>query len=143
MSARTFSDRLYGGRHFPQNIIILCVRWYVTYRLSYRDFVETMAEPGVYLAHSTILRWVLRYVPEFVKRWDRHRRPVGCSWQADETYIQIKGIWHYQYRSRQARSNGRFLPERNTGHWCGDDVLAQSACETSQEAAAQDYGRRI
>ena len=103
MSARTFSDRLYGGRHFPQEIIVLCVRWYVTYRLSYRDRVDMMAERGVYVAHSTILRWVLRYVPEFVKRWDRHRRPVGCSWRADETYIQIKGIWHYLYRAVDKR----------------------------------------
>ena len=112
--ARTYRDPLYGGRHFPQDIIVLCVRWYVTYRLSYRDLVEIMAERGVYLAHSTILRWVLRYVPEFVKRWDRHRRPVGCSWRADETYIRIKGNWHYLYRAvdKRGRTVDFYLSER-------------------------------
>ena len=94
---------IYGGRHFPKEIIILCVRWYVTYRLSYRDLVDMMAERGVYVSHSTILRWVLRFIPEFVKRWDRHRRAVGCPWRADETYIPIKGEWHYLYRAVDSR----------------------------------------
>jgi len=60
---------LFCGRHFNYSIIILCVRWYVTYKLSYRDLVEMMAERGVVVSHTTILRWVQRYVPKFEKRW--------------------------------------------------------------------------
>jgi transposase-like protein len=60
-------------------IIELCVRWYITYRLSYRDLVAMMAERGVTVAHSTILRWVTRYVPEYEKPWSRFSRPVGTS----------------------------------------------------------------
>src|SRR6266403_3902475 len=78
-------DRIYRGRVFDGEIIELCVRWYITYRLSYRDLVEMMAERGVQVAHSTILRWVIRYVPEFVKRWSRISKAVGTSWRVDET----------------------------------------------------------
>ena len=58
-----------------------------------------MAERGVQVAHSTILRWVTRYVPEFEKRWNRFKRVVGTSWRVDETYISIKSKWHYLYRA--------------------------------------------
>ncbi len=92
-------DPMYRQRGFDADIIELCVRWYITYRLSYRDLVEMMAERGVDLAHSTILRWVARYVPEFEKRWGRFSKPVGTSWRVDETYISIKGKWHYLYRA--------------------------------------------
>ena len=62
-------DPMYRRRRFQSELIELCVRWYLTYRLSYRDLVEMMAERGVTVSHSTILRWVQRYVPEFEKRW--------------------------------------------------------------------------
>jgi len=84
---------------FDAEIIELCVRWYITYRLSYRDLVAMMAERGVMVAHSTILRWVTRYVPEYEKRWNRFSRPVGTSWRTDETYISIRGKWHHLYRA--------------------------------------------
>jgi transposase-like protein len=51
---------MYHQRAFDADVIQLCVRWYVTYRLSYRDLVEMMAERDVKVAHSTILRWVTR-----------------------------------------------------------------------------------
>jgi transposase-like protein len=70
-------------------LIILCVHWYLRYKLSLRDLVEMMAERGLSLAHTTILRWVQRYTPEFVKRWDRFATPVGQSWRVDETYLKI------------------------------------------------------
>ena len=54
-----------------------------------------MAERGAVLVHTTILRWVQRYVPEFEKRWSRYARPVGGSWRCDETYIRVKGRWTY------------------------------------------------
>jgi hypothetical protein len=58
-------DELFKGRHFDREIIILCVRWYLRFKLSFRDLVEMMAERGVDLAHTTIMRWIQRYVPEF------------------------------------------------------------------------------
>ena len=60
-------DSIYRRRRFDAEIIELCVRWYVTYRLSYRDLVAMMAERGVVVSHTTIHRWVIRYVPEFEK----------------------------------------------------------------------------
>jgi transposase-like protein len=99
------SSTLFKGRHFDSSIIILCVRWYITYKLSYRDLRDMMAERGVKLAHTTILRWVLRYVPEFEKRWNRFARPVGKSWRLDETYIRVRGEWKYLYRAVDKQGN--------------------------------------
>jgi transposase-like protein len=80
-------DPIYRRRRFQSELIELCVRWYLTYRLSYRDLVEMMAERGVSVSHSTILRWVQRYVPEFEKRWNRYARRVHSSWRMDETAV--------------------------------------------------------
>src|SRR6202011_4741232 len=90
---------LFKGRHFDQEIIVLCIRWYLAFKLSSRDLVQMMAERGIALTHTTILRWVQRYVPEFEKRWSRYARPVGDSWRVDETYIKVKGQWVYLYRA--------------------------------------------
>lgn len=92
-------DPMYRRRSFDADIIELCARWYITYRLSYRDLVAMMAERGVEVSHTTILRWVVRYVPEFEKRWNRYARRIGPSWRVDETYISIRGKWHYLYRA--------------------------------------------
>ena len=90
---------LFDGRHFDREIIILCVRWYLRYKLSLRDLVEIMAERGLSLAHTTIVRWVRRYTPGFVKRWNRFATPAGRSWRVDETYMKIRGKWVYLYRA--------------------------------------------
>jgi transposase-like protein len=74
-----------------------CVRWYLRFKLSLRDLVEMMAERGVSLAHTTIMRWVHRYTPEFEKRWRRFAVAVGRVWRVDETYVKIKGEWCYRY----------------------------------------------
>ncbi|MPW23673.1 IS6 family transposase [Paraburkholderia sp. CNPSo 3157] len=92
-------DSLFAGRHFDCDVIILCVRWYLRYKLSLRDLVEMMAERGLSLAHTTTLRWVRRYTPEFVKRWNRFATPAGRSWRVDETYLKIRGKWVYLYRA--------------------------------------------
>jgi transposase-like protein len=70
---------LFSGRHFDREVIILCVRWYLRYKLSFRDWVETMAERGLQLAHTTILRWVRRYAPEFIK--------LGPLWQKGWPFV--------------------------------------------------------
>src|SRR5262249_12673224 len=104
------SRALFKGRHFDQEIIVLCVRWYLSFKLSSRDLGRMMAERGVVLAHTTILRWVQRYVPEFVKRWSRYARDVDGSWRCDETYIKVRGHWTYFIeRSKKADETVDFL----------------------------------
>ena len=70
-------EELFKGRHFDREIVVLCVRWYLSFKLSYRDLVTMMLERGIELAHTTILRWVQHYTPEFEKRWNRYARSVG------------------------------------------------------------------
>jgi len=108
------STTLFKGRHFNHEIIALCVRWYVTYKLSYRDLVEMMAERHVEVAHTTIMRWIQRYVPEFVKRWQPYAQSVGTSWRIDETYIKVKGKWVYLYRGvdKEGQTVDFFLSEQ-------------------------------
>src|SRR5579872_3483709 len=91
--------KLFRGRHFMDEMIVLCVRWYLRYSLSYRDLEEMMAERGVNVDHSTIGRWVLRYAPVLNERLRRHLRRPGGSWRVDETYIRVKGVWTYLYRA--------------------------------------------
>jgi transposase-like protein len=119
-------SRLFKGRHFDQQVIILCVRWYLGYKLSSRDLVEMMGERGIELAHTTILRWVQRYVPEFERRWSRYARTVGGSWRCDETYIKVNGRWTYLYRAvdKQGR-NSRFPAERATRRCCCESILPE------------------
>jgi transposase-like protein len=99
MTERIARDPIYRRRRFQAETIELCVRWYLTYRLSYRDLVEIMAERDVTVSHSTILRWVQRYVPEFEKRWGRYARRVHTSWRMDETAVSVRGGAHYLYRA--------------------------------------------
>lgn len=88
MTAPRNPDLLFQRHHFEQELIILCVRWYISYKLSCRDLTEMMAERGVAVAHTTLLRRTQRYVTAFEKRWMRFARLVGCSWRMDETYIK-------------------------------------------------------
>jgi len=116
MRNRPSKSDLFKGRHFEQEVIILCVRWYLRYKLSYRDLVEMMAERGLPIAHTTILRWVRRYAPEFDKRWSRFATPVGTSWRVDETYVKIRSRWAYLYRAVDASGKTvdfRLSPRRN------------------------------
>jgi hypothetical protein len=68
---------IFKGRHFEREIIILCVRWYLSFRLSFRDLAAMMAERGISVAHSTILRWVQHFTPQFENRWQRFARSVA------------------------------------------------------------------
>jgi transposase-like protein len=99
MSKAIARDAIYRRRRFQAETIELCVRWYISYRLSYRDLVAMMAERGVVVSHTTILRWVMRYVPEFEKRWARYARRVNSSWRVDETSVPVRGTWHYLNRA--------------------------------------------
>tara|TARA_R110002072_G_scaffold222478_4_gene379421 strand:- start:447 stop:1145 length:699 start_codon:yes stop_codon:yes gene_type:complete len=89
----------FSGRHHPSVIILQCVRWYVSYALSYRNIEEMMQERGLHIDHATLNRWVLHYAPLLEQKFRQHKRPVHRSWRMDETYIKIKGKWRYLYRA--------------------------------------------
>ena len=95
---------LFKGRHFDRLLITQAVRWYITYKLSYRDVCSLMAERGVTVVHTTVMRWVIHYVPVFEKRWKKYARPTGSSWRVDETYIRVRGRWTYLYRAVDKQS---------------------------------------
>ncbi len=104
-------------RHFEAEIILLCVRWYLRYALSYRDLEEMMAERGLSVDHTTIDRWVQQYAPEIEKRCRPHLKTTTDSWRVDETYVKVKGVWMYLYRA--VDSQGKTLefllsPTRDT-----------------------------
>ena len=82
---------LFRGRHFQDQIIVLCVRWYLRYSLSYRDVQELMAERGLSVDHTTVWRWVQRYAPILNQRIRREVRHPNRSWRIDETHIRITG----------------------------------------------------
>lgn len=99
MARRIARDPICSGRRFSAETIETCVPWYITYRLSYRDPVAMMAEQGIAVSHTTIMRWVLRYAPEYERRWSRFARSPGSSWRMDETAVAVRGGRHYLYRA--------------------------------------------
>ncbi len=92
-------------RHFQSDIILLCVRWYLRYPLSYRNLSEMMLERGLTVDHTTVYRWVMAYAPQLEKRCRPHLKPTNDSWRVDETYIQVKGEWKYLYRAVDSLGN--------------------------------------
>src|ERR671930_1751652 len=89
----------FKGAHFPPEVILMGVRWYLAYPLSTRHVEELMEERGVEVDHSTINRWVVKYSPLLEEAFHRRKRPVWTSWRMDETYIKVKGQWRYLYRA--------------------------------------------
>jgi putative transposase len=89
----------FKGAHFPPEIILMGVRWYVAYPLSYRHVEELMEERGVPVDHATVQHWVVKYSPLLEEAFHRRKRPVWVSWRMDETYVKVKGQWHYLYRA--------------------------------------------
>ena len=87
------------GLRFPIDVILVCIRWYAAYPLSYRHLEEMMQERGVFVDHSSINRWAIRFLPLLEKVFRKHKRPAGVSWRMDETYIKVKGQWKYLYRA--------------------------------------------
>jgi putative transposase len=85
--------------HYPLDVILTCVRWYVAYPLSLRHLEDMRAERGVSVDHSTVHRWAIKLLPVLEKAFRLRKRPVGKSWRMDETYIRVKGEWRYLYRA--------------------------------------------
>jgi transposase, IS6 family len=86
-------------RHFEGEVILLCIRWYLRYALSYRDVEELMQERGLAVDHTSIFRWVQRYAPELDKRCRPRLKATNDSYRVDETYIKTKKEWYYLYRA--------------------------------------------
>src|SRR5258708_37165706 len=89
----------FKGSHFERDVILWDVRRYVAYPISYRQLEEMMDERGVEVDHSTLNRWVIKYVPLLEKQFLARKRPVRSSWRMDETYVKGKGAWKYLYRA--------------------------------------------
>jgi len=89
----------FKGAHFPKEVILMGVRWYVAYPLSTRHVEELLAERGIDVDHSTINRWTIKYSPLLEEAFHRRKRSVWVSWRMDETYVKVKGQWRYLYRA--------------------------------------------
>jgi putative transposase len=87
----------FKGSHFEREIVLWGGRWYVAYPISYRQLEEMMEERGVEVDHSSLNRWVIKYVPLLDQAFRARKRRVGGSWRMDETYVRIKGRWKYLY----------------------------------------------
>jgi putative transposase len=92
-------EEKFPGGHFPKCIVLQAVYWYLRYSLSYRDIEELMKERGVEVDHARVQRWVVKYIPLLEIEFRKKKKTVGTSWRMDETYIKVKGIWHYLYRA--------------------------------------------
>ena len=98
-------QNLFKWKHHQPDMIMLTVRWYLRYSLSFRDLVEMMEERGLSITHTTIMRLVHQYCPELDKRIRRHLKQTNDSWRVDETYIKVKGQWKYLYRAVDSEGN--------------------------------------
>jgi transposase, IS6 family len=99
------SKQPFRWKHFQGEIILLCVRWYLRYALSYRNLEEIMMERGISVDHTTIYRWVIIYAPKMEKKSRNYLNSTNDSWRVDETYIKVKGKWKYLYRAIDSNDN--------------------------------------
>ncbi len=90
---------MFKGCHFPSQIILQAVRYYVSYKLSYREIEEIYAERGIRFDHATLNRWVIRFAPMLEAKARKLKRQTASSWRVDETYVKVKGKWQYYYRA--------------------------------------------
>jgi len=120
--------------HYPLDVILLCVRWYVAYPLNLRHLEQMMAERGISVDHSTVHRWALKLLPVLEKAFRRCKRAVGKSWRMDETYIRVRGEWKYLYRAVDKTGNTiDFLPETVTIDKSGSNLAALQALNVERE----------
>ena len=140
MARKTGRNPLFAGRWFEDEVILLCLRWYFRFKLSYRDLVEMLSERGLIIAHTTILRWVVRYAETCEKRWRRFERPVDGSWRVDETFIKVRGQLTYLYRAVDGQGNTvEFYLSRTRGIAARESILPQGT-ETSSASTQHHVG---
>jgi transposase-like protein len=97
--AAPVSRSAFAGFRFPPDVIVLAVRWYLRFGLSYRDVEELLAERGIQVDHVSIYRWVQRFTPLLADAARPCRHRVGDRWWVDETYVKVAGRWRYVYRA--------------------------------------------
>ena len=121
----------FRGRHFSAEVILLAVRWYLCYRLSYRELAEWLAESGVCVDPSTIWDWVQAYAPKLSALAQAHCSSVGTRWRVDETYVKVAGHQLYLYRAIDEHGQVLkcLLSERR------DTIAAQIFLGLAQDAA--------
>ena len=90
---------MFKGCHFPSEVILETIRYYLAYKLSYREIEEIQSERGVNVDHATINRWVIKFSPVLEHKGRSKKKPVSTSWRMDETYVKVKGDWLYYYRA--------------------------------------------
>ncbi|AIK37826.1 integrase core domain protein [Bacillus pseudomycoides] len=98
-------ENLFKWKHYQPELILLTVRWYLRYNLSFRNLVEMMEERGLSMAHTKIMRWVHQYGPQLEEKVRHHLKTTNDSWRVDETYIKVKGQWMYVYRAVDSEGN--------------------------------------
>jgi transposase-like protein len=106
----------FAGFCFPPDVIVLAVRWYLRFALSYRDVEELLTERGIQVDHVTIYRWVLRFTPLLAEAARPCHHAVGDRWWVDETYVKVAGRWRYVYRAIDQFGQGIDVfvsPQRN------------------------------
>jgi transposase-like protein len=89
----------FAGFRFPSDVIVVAVRWYLRFGLSYRDVEELLTERGVEVDHVSVYRWVERFTPLLAEAARPCRHLVGNRWYVDETYVKVAGRWRYVYRA--------------------------------------------
>ena len=102
----------FKGHRFPRDVILLAVRWYCRFPLSYQDVADLLAERGVVVDRATVFRWVQKFGPEIARRAYAHRGWRGLNWHVDETYVRVGGRWRYLWRA--VDQNGQFIDFRLT-----------------------------
>ncbi len=119
----------FAGFRFPPEVILLSVRWYLRYGLSYRDLEELLAERGIEVDHVTLYRWVQRFTPMLVDAAAPCRHVVGARWFVDETYLKVSGAWRYVYRA---------VDQRGQGHCCVEDGHTASRADLGVPGARDE-----
>src|SRR3954469_17921427 len=89
----------FAGFRFPAEVIVVAVRWYLRYGLSYRDVEELLVERGIAVDHVTIYRWVQPFTPQLIDAARPTRHSTGDRWSVDETCVKVAGRWTYRYRA--------------------------------------------
>ena len=138
----SFDRSAFAGFRFPPQVILLAVRWYLRYGLSYRDAEELLAERGIEVDHVTIFRWVQRFTPRLIHAARPCRHAIGSRWFVDETYVKVAGKWRYVYRAvdqhgqvidvyvsprRNIAAAHRFFTAALTAHGAPDEVVTDLA----------------
>jgi putative transposase len=142
----------FKGAHFPPEVILMGIRWYLAYPLSTRHVEALMEERGVNVDHATINRWVIKYSPQLEDEFRQRKRPVWVSWRMDETYLRVKDEWVYLHRTvdkfgktidflltqqRDKKAARRFLNKAISRHGVPDKITIDGS--DAMAAAIKSY----